>query len=311
MPSADIRASENWRRRHPSELSRMYAFVHPKALLTLTKEAFSQWGTHNVPRMSAALAYYTIFSLAPVLIIVIAVAGLVFGQKAAQGAVIAQTQQFLGQDNAKAVQNLLKSAHRPVGGGIASGIAILLLIIGAAGVFGEIRDALNTIWNVTPPKRRVWSMVRQEFLSFGMVLVIGFLLLVSLVISAALTAVAKYVGGSLPIPPFVLHWMDLLISLAIVTALFAMMFKMLPDVKIAWSDVWIGAGLTSLLFTMGKFLIGFYIGKTVSASAYGAAGSLVTIVAWIYYSAFILYFGAEFTRTYAMKFGSHAGRAAD
>jgi membrane protein len=288
--------------------SKLRLLFSTKVLVTLANDAFSQWGVHKVPRMSAALAYYTIFSLAPVLMIVTAVAGIAFGQKAAQGAIITQIQSFVGQDNAKAVQNLLRSAHKPVGGSIAGIVGILLLMIGAAGIFGEIRDALNTIWNVSPPKRRLWSMVREEFLSFGMVLVIGFLLLVSLVISAVLTAIAKYVGGSLPIPASVLHSLDLLLSLAIITALFAMMFKMLPDVKIAWSDVWIGAGITSLLFTTGKFLIGFYIGKTVSSSAYGAAASLVTIVAWIYYSAFILYFGAEFTRSYATKFGSQVGK---
>jgi membrane protein len=203
---------------------------------------------------------------------------------------------------------MIQSAHEPAHSAIASVVGLVVLLIGATGVFGELRDALNTIWNANAnSKRRLWNLVRERFLSFGMVLVIGFLLLVSLVLSAALAAIAKYLEGNLPIPPILLHSLDFPASLGIITALFAMIFKLLPDVKIAWSDVWVGAGLTSLLFTVGKFLIGFYIGKSVSSSAYGAAGSLVSVVAWIYYSALILYFGAEFTRSYANKFGSHVG----
>jgi membrane protein len=282
--------------------------LDPRILLRLLRTAYLDWGAHNVPRMSAALAYYTIFSVAPILVIAIAIAGMAFGEKAAQGAVVGQVQDFIGQDSARAIQAMIQSAQKPAHSAIASMVGIIALLIGATGAFGEIRDALNIIWNAdAKPKGGLWNLVRDRFLSFGMVLVIGFLLLASLVLSAGLAAIAKYLDRSLPIPPFVLHFLDFFISIAIVTALFAMIFKLLPDAKIAWSDVWVGAGLTSVLFTVGKFLIGFYIGRSITSSAYGAAGSLVTVVAWIYYSAFILYFGAEFTRSYAGEFGSRAG----
>jgi membrane protein len=185
-------------------------------------------------------------------------------------------------------------------------IGALLLLLGASGVFTEMHDALNNIWHVDQTKQSgAWNFVRSHFLSVGMVLGVGFLLLVSLLISAVLAAAAKYFQGVLPISPILLHAVDLLLSMLLITVLFAMIFKWLPDAKVAWNDVWVGAGLTSMLFTVGKFLIGFYIGKSVSASAYGAAGSLVIVVAWLYYSALLLYFGAEFTRAYGTKLGSH------
>jgi len=256
--------------------------------------------------MSAALAYYTIFSLAPVLVIAIAIAGMVFGEKAAEGAIVAQIQGFIGHDSARAIEAMIQSAQKPATSVIASAIGVITLLIGATGAFGEIRDALNIIWNVSAnPKRGLWNLVRERFLGFGMVLVVGFLLLASLVLSTCLAALAKYLEGSLPFPPIVLHVLDFVTSIAIVTALFAMIFKLLPEARIAWSDVWVGAALTSILFTIGKFLIGFYVGRSVTSSAYGAAGSFVTVIAWVYYSAFILYFGAEFTRSYAKQFGSY------
>jgi len=184
-------------------------------------------------------------------------------------------------------------------------IGLFMLFLGASGVFCEMQDALNCIWHVSPDnKAGVLCLVKERFLSFGMVLGIGFLLLVSLLLSALLAAVTKYLAGVLPIPAVLLESVDFLFSLFSITVLFAMTFKLLPNTKIAWSDVWIGAALTSLLFTAGKFVIGFYIGTSVSASAYGAAGSLVIVVAWIYYSALLLYFGAEFTRVYATTLGS-------
>jgi membrane protein len=259
--------------------------------------------------MSAALAYYTIFSLAPILVIAVAIAGLVFGVQAAQGEITEQIQGLIGLDGAKAVQVMIQSAHKPAHGAIASVIGVLALLLGASGVFSEMHDALNSIWHVRPDEKGgVWELIKARFMSFGMVLGIGFLLLVSLLLSALLTAMAKYSQAILAIPAFFLHSVDFFLSLFFITALFALIFKLLPDVKIAWSDVWVGAALTSLLFTIGKFAIGFYVGKSVSASAYGAAGSLVMVVAWIYYSALLLYFGAEFTRIYAKKLGSQCSR---
>ena len=257
--------------------------------------------------MGAALAYYTIFSLAPLLIIAVAIAGLAFGMQAAQGEIAGQIQGLVGRDGAKAIEAMIQSAHKPARGVIGSLIGVFALFLGASGIFCEMHDALNSIWHVSPDtKAGILSLVKERFLSFGMVLGIGFLLLVSLLLSALLAAVTKYLGGMLPIPAFWFESLDFLLSLLSITVLFAMIFKFLPDTKIAWSDVWIGAALTSLLFTAGKFVIGFYIGKSVSASAYGAAGSLVVVVAWIYYSALLLYFGAEFTRVYARTLGSQA-----
>jgi membrane protein len=283
--------------------------LRPKATLALAKATYSEWSKDKVPRMGAALAYYTIFSLAPLLVIAIAIAGLVFGAKAAQGEIMGQIQGLIGRDGARAIQTMIQSAHRPAHGAIASLIGVLALLLGASGVFSEMQDALNSIWHVSPDdKSGVWNLVKARFLSFGMVLGIGFLLLVSLLLSAILAALAKYVEGVLPIPAVFLHSVDFVFSLLFITVLFAMIFKLLPNVKITWSDVWAGAALTSLLFTVGKFIIGFYIGKSVSASAYGAAGSLVIVVAWIYYSALLLYFGAEFTRVYANRLGSQCNR---
>jgi membrane protein len=262
--------------------------------------------------MAAALAYYTIFSLAPLLIIAVAIAGLVFGMQAAQGEVAGQIRELVGRDGAKAIQDMIQSAHKPAHGVIGSIIGVFALFLGASGVFSEMQDALDSIWHVSPDTRAgTLSLVKQRFLSFGMVLGIGFLLLVSLLLSAFLAAVTKYLGGKLPIPVALFESLDFLLSLLFITVLFAMIYKLLPSTKIAWNDVWIGAALTSLLFTAGKFVIGFYIGKSVSASAYGAAGSLVVVVAWIYYSALILYFGAEFTRVYARIAGSLSEREED
>jgi membrane protein len=251
------------------------------------------------------LAYYTIFSLAPLLIIAVAVAGLAFGMQAAQGEIAGQIQGLVGRDGAKTIEAMIQSAHKPAHGVIGTIIGVFALFLGASGVFCEMQDALNSIWHVNPDRETgIRSLIKARFLSFGMVLGIGFLLLVSLLLSALLAAVTEYLGGMLPIPALLIESLDFLLSLLFITVLFAMIFKLLPNTKVAWGDVWIGAALTSLLFTAGKFLIGFYIGKSVSASAYGAAGSLVVVVAWIYYSALLLYFGAEFTRVYARTLGS-------
>ncbi len=283
----------------------VWLFFRPKVISALLKAAYLEWIKDKAPRMGAALAYYTIFSLAPLLIIAVAIAGLVFGVQAAQGEIAGQIQGLVGRDGAKAIQDLIQSAHKPAHGVIGTMIGVFALFLGASGVFCEMQDALNCIWHVSSDiKAGILCLVKERFLSFGMVLGIGFLLLVSLLLSALLAAVGKYLGGILPIPAVLLESVDFLFSLLSITVLFAMTFKLLPNARIAWSDVWIGAALTSLLFTAGKFVIGFYIGKSVSTSAYGAAGSLVVVVAWIYYSALLLYFGAEFTRVYANTLGS-------
>jgi membrane protein len=304
-----ISASENEGRLQAQAGRGVRLFLRPRAISGLLKTAYFEWSKDNAPRMGAALAYYTIFSLAPLLIIAVAIAGLAFGMQAAQGEIAGQIQGLVGRDGAKAIQAMIQSAHKPAHGLIGSMIGVFVLLLGASGVFCEIQDALNSIWHVNSDGcTGIRSLIKARFLSFGMVLGIGFLLLVSLLLSALLAAATKYLGGMFPIPTVLFESLDFLLSLLFITVLFAMIFKLLPNTKIAWSDVWIGAALTSLLFTAGKFVIGFYIGKSVSASAYGAAGSLVVVVAWIYYSALLLYFGAEFTRVYARTLGSQCDR---
>jgi membrane protein len=280
-------------------------FLKPKVLMGLLKISLWEWNHDGVPRMGAALAYYSIFSLAPLLVIAIAIAGLAFGVKAAQGEITAQIQSLMGVDAARAVQTMIQSADKPAHGAIAAIVALFALFFGASRIFSEMRDDLNSIWHVRPEVTSgVWHLIRSRFLGCGMVLGIGFLWLLSLVLGAFVTALATYIGSLLPVPPVFLEFVDFLVSFTLMTVLFAVIFKMLPNVAIPWTDVSVGAVLTSLLFTVGKFAIGFYIGKSALASAYGATGSLVFVVAWIYYSALILYFGAEFTRVYATSIGS-------
>jgi len=296
--------------REPALKSQSFSW-RPKPIYQLLKATFAEWSKDKVPRMGAALAYYTIFSLAPLLVIAIAMAGFVFGADAVEGRITNQIQGLVGADSAHAVQTMIQSAHKPAHGVFATIFGVAVLLLGASGVFAEMQDALNTIWRVdTTSKSGVWNLIRTRFLSFGMVLGIGFLLLVSLLLSAALSAVETYASGFLPIPPAALHAMDFLFSLIFIAGLMAMIFKLLPDVPVPWRDVWVGAVITSLLFTAGKFLIGLYIGHSVTMSAYGAAGSVVVILAWIYYSAQILYFGAEFTRVYSTRCGTHCSPGA-
>lgn len=289
--------------------SRTWFLRKPAVAWKLVKSAVSESLQDNIQRMSAALAYYTIFSLAPLLVIAISIAGLVFGQEAARGQILGELRQLIGPDGARAVQAMIVSAHKPVHSVLASIVGGLTLLIGATGAFSEVYDALNNIWGAREDRGGgAWTLIRARFLSFELILVVGFLLMVSLVVSAALSAVAKYSNGFLPIPAAALQTVDIVFSVMVITVLFALIFKVLPELHIAWGDVWVGAVLTAILFTLGKFLIGFIVGKSVSASSYGAAGSLIIVVAWIYYSALILYFGAEFTQVYACAYGSHTGQ---
>ncbi|WP_341531022.1 YihY/virulence factor BrkB family protein [Nostoc sp. UHCC 0302] len=276
-----------------------------QAILELFQETFKEWSEDKASRLAAALAYYTIFSIAPLLIIVIAIAGAVFGEEAARGQIVQQIQGLVGRDGAELIQTAITNANKPQTGAIASLISLALLLLGATGLFTELQDSLNTIWEVKPkPGRGVNNIVRQRFLSFAMVLGIGFLLLVSLVISTALSAIVTYFSNLLPGVDFLWQLVSFIISFSITTVLFGLIFKVLPDVKITWSDVLIGAILTSFLFSIGRFLLGQYLGNGSFGSAYGAAGSLVVILAWVNYAAQILFFGAEFTQVYARKYGS-------
>ncbi len=276
-----------------------------KVVWQLLKETVSEWNKDKVSRLAAALAYYTIFSLAPLLIIAIAIVGSIFGEAAARGQVVAQIQGLVGKDGAQFIQTAIQNAHKPNEGNIASIIGFVFLLFGASGVFAQLQDSLNTIWEVQPkPDRALFVVLRDRFFSFAMVLVIGFLLLVSLLLTAGLAAAVHFVGGLLPGFDFLWQALSLIVSFATITLLFALIYKVLPDVKITWSDVWIGASITSLLFTIGKQLLGLYLGQGSLGSTYGAAGSLVIILTWVYYSAQILFFGAEFTKVYAKKRGS-------
>jgi membrane protein len=279
--------------------------VKLKAAYVLFKEACSAWVEDNAPSMGAALAFYTVFSLAPVLIIAISVAGLAFGQKVAEGEFSRQLQSLVGETGARAIQAILQNANRPALGIIASAIGIGTLLVGASGAFVELQDALNKIWKVQCRPGSVWlRVIRERFLSFGLVLGLGFLLIVSLVVSAALGAVGNFITPLLPWPVFMLEAVNFFLSLIVIALLLAMIFKYLPDARIAWSDVWMGAAVASVLLTAGKALIGLYLARSTVASAYGAASSLVIILTWVYYSAQIVLFGAEVTHVYSHQHGS-------
>lgn len=277
-----------------------------KKLIALLKETVQEWQEDKVPLWAAGLSYYTIFSLAPLLIIAIAIAGSVFGEEAARGEIVGQIQGLIGRDGATAVESMIQNANHPnSGGAIATLFGVATLIFGASGVFGQLQDALNSIWEVpASPKQGFTKLILSRVLSFAMVFVIGFLLLVSLVISAGLAAVNTYFGSLLPGFGFLWQIINFAVSFSVVTLLFAMIYKFLPDVKVPWSDLWVGATVTALLFTIGKFAIGLYLGNSSVGSTYGAAGSLVVVLIWIYYSAQILLFGAEFTQVYAKHHGS-------
>lgn len=275
------------------------------ALFPLLKATYAEWTEDKVPRLAAALAYFTIFSLAPLLVIAISIAAVFFGEEAARGQIVGQIQGLLGQDGAAAVEAMIANANQVEGGGIATIIGIVTLLLGASGVFGQLQDALNTIWEVAPrPDRGIINFIRTRFLSFGMVLVIGFLLLVSLVITALVAGIGTYMNGLAPSLAPLWELVNFVISFGIITCLFALIYKVLPDVHITWGDVWTGAAVTALLFTIGRTLIGIYLGSAAIGSAYGAAGSLVIILVWVFYSAQILLFGAEFTQVYARRYGS-------
>ncbi len=289
----------------------LHAFK-PRALWHLAKEAAADWMHDRAPRLGAALAYYTVFSLVPFLVVVIALIGLVFGQEAAQSAILGQIADLVGEQSAAAIKDMIQRADKPSTGLLATGLAILTLLVGASGVFGQLQDALNTVWGVEPKEGRgVWGFIKDRFLSFVAVLGTGFLLLVSLVLSSALAAAGKWFSGWLPLPETVLELLNFAVSFVVITGLFALIFKVLPDAQVAWRDVWVGAALTAALFTIGKFALGLYLGKSNVGSAYGAAGSLVLVLLWVYYSAQIMLYGAEFTQVYANRLGERIVPAPD
>jgi membrane protein len=277
-------------------------------LWPLIKMSVVSWRKDHASSMGGALAYYTLFSIAPVLIIVIAVAGFFLGDEAARGEIVVQLRGLLGDDGATAVQGLLESTSKPEEGLFATVSSILLLLLGATTVFAELQTDLDRIWRAeVKPTSGLWGLLRARLLSFGMILALAFLLLVSLVVSAALSALGKWWGGWFEGWAMLLEVLNFIASFTITTALFAMIYKFLPRAEIAWHDVWIGAGVTALLFAVGKFLIGLYIGRSGVASGFGAAGSFVVLLVWVYYSTQIFLLGAEFTWVYAHERGSRRG----
>jgi membrane protein len=275
----------------------------------LVRATIAAWGEDYASSMGAALSFYTVFSVAPVLLIAIAVAGFVFDTDAAQRAVVSELTGLMGSEAAAAVDALLQSAHSPSGGLISTAVGVIALLIGASAVFGELQDALNRIWRAPVPRPPgLWRLVSERILSFGMILGVGFLLIVSLVMSAAIAALGEWWGAAFSYQAIFLEVINFVLSFGVITAAFALIYKLIPRVSVEWRDVWIGAGVTALLFTIGKSLIGIYIGRSGVASAFGAAGSLIVLLLWVYYSAQIFLLGAEFTWVYAHEFGSYRQR---
>jgi membrane protein len=273
----------------------------------LIKETATSWSDHKDARAGAALAYYSVFSIGPLMVIAVAIAGLVFGQAAARGEVEAQLSGMFGDATAKAIDTLIAGARRPQQGIIATCLGMTILVFTALGVVVQLKDAFNTVWEVDAKKiSGIWQFIRSYLVSLAAIISLGFLLLISLVFTAVLSAAGKYVSAQLPETTWQLA--GSMVSFGIITSLFAMMFKWLPDTSVWWRDVWLGAAITAALFELGKFLIGIYIGKEALDSTYGAAASLVVVLIWVYYSSQIVLLGAEFTHVYACRRGSVAAK---
>lgn len=284
----------------------MHRRLHVKtpAIWNFFKTTFQEWYAHDPFQLAAALAYYTLFSLAPLLIILTGIVGLFFGSATAEEYIVGAIAEIVGPQSATAIQQVGRNANSEDGGLFATIVGVVLLLLGAGGVVGQLQYSLNRLWGVIARPDRGWgAVIRARFLSYAMLLGIGFLLLVSLIASTVLSAMSKYLGSLLPGADFLWHIADILLSFGFTTVLFAMIYKFLPDVRIEWKDVWIGAALTALLFSIGKFLIGLYLGQSSISATYGAAGSLVTVLLWVYYSAVVFFFGAEVTKIYATEYG--------
>lgn len=269
------------------------------------KQVLSEFIADNILKYSASLAYYTILSLAPLLIIILYVTGILFGKEAISGELYGEIKDLVGSDAALQVQTSIQNIHLSTDNLIASGFGVILLLVGATGIFGEIQDSLNRIWGLKLTSRKVWwKLIMDRLISFSLIVSLGFVLIVSLLLNALVAALSSRIGQLFSASGETLLWvMDNILSLAITTVLFGTIFKVLPDAKIKWKDVLIGAFITSVLFALGKYAIGFYIGNSNLSNIYGAAGSVMVLMIWVYYSAAILYLGAVFTKVYATNFG--------
>jgi membrane protein len=279
-----------------------------KQLVEIVKDTGKDWSADNATRLAASLAYYTVLSIAPMLVLAVSVAGLVYGEDAARGQIAEQISGVVGAQAGEAIQTVLSHARAPEEGILSSLVGIVVLLFGASGVFGELQASLNEIWKVAPkPGRGFWGVVQQRFFSFAMVLGVAFLLLVSLLLSALIAGLGGAFSRALPGGSLVWEVFNFLFSLGVITGLFALIFKVLPDAEVGWRDVWMGALVTALLFTVGKFGLGMYLGRASVASPYGAAGSFIVFVIWVYYAAQILFMGAEFTQVFARHRGHRIG----
>lgn len=281
-----------------------------QSIWTMLKATYTQWSNDKASQLAAALAFYTAISIAPLLVLVIAIVGFFLGEEAAQGQLVGQLRSLMGEQAAQFTETAIANANKPTTGGIASLLSIAVLLWGSTNVFAQLQDSLNAIWNVAAkPGGGIWAVIRTRLLSFGMVLGLGFLLLVSLFLSTVLTALTTAFGQFLPGVDWLWQLLNYILSLGVMTLLFGLIFKVLPDIEVAWKDVWIGAALTAVLFTIGQFALGLYLSN--QGSAYGVAGSLAVFLLWVYYSAQILFFGAEFTQVYATQYGKGVSASAN
>ena len=306
--SSSLSGVSNGIRRHSASVPGVLSGSWFSRAWALARETVESWSEDNAARLAASLAYYTLLSLAPLVVLTIALAGLEFGADAAKGQIAHEVASVTGPEAGVAIQSIVANAKAPTSGLVGPIVGVVVLLFGASGAFGELQSALNTIWRVkTKPGRGVMGIIRDRGFSLAMVLCVAFLLLVSLILSAALAAIGKFFAAALPGGESLWQLANFSLSLAIATLLFALMFKVIPDARIEWRDVWIGAVVTAILFTLGKTLLAIYIGKFGAVSAFGAAGSLVALVIWVYYSSQVLFLGAEFTRVYASHYGKQIG----
>lgn len=272
-------------------------------------ETVREWLNDGVPSLGAALAYYSVLSVGPILLIAISIAGLVFGQEAASGHIYYEIRSLVGHQGAEAIQTVIANSQNKEEGFWATAIGIVTLLVASTALFGQLQSSLNKVWNVEAKPAGILHILQKRFLSFAMVVVIGFLLLISLLVSAGLAAFGDYFANSMPVGVMVI--LNFMVSLGVTTLLFAMIFKILPDVHLQWKYVWVGAAITAVMFTLGKSVIGLYLGQSALSSTYGAAGSLIVVLIWIYYSTQILFFGAEFTQVYARHCGHYPAPVKD
>jgi membrane protein len=295
----------------PAFPPRDFVWLRWSDLGALLREALGEWNKYKAQRLGAALAYYTLLSLTPLLVVVVAVAALVLGKNAVEGQLAWQIRSLVGPNVAQAIAALIKNAQKPTTGEMATGFSLLVLLFGASSVVIELHDALNTIWDVPSLSTGTvlasfWSFVKERFFSSVLVLGAGVLLLAAVVWSTWIAVMGRFFGSFLPIPEFMLHLATSVVSFLAITIVFAAIYKVVPDVRLKWSDVLVGASFTSLVFTLGKQLIALYLGKESFDSTYGAAGSVVMLLVWVYYSAQLFFFGAMFTKVYTKRWGSHA-----